>query len=164
MFKLGRLFGVEISMHWGAFVLMALITMNIVGFLSGKFPDSGSAAVHLGAILVSAGVMISILAHEFGHVLTARMFGVECDYVTLHMLGGVAGIRNKKPVLGTAVVTSANFSFWGPLSRGGGDNFLQFQNHTSCSGLFAETRPLRLGRSATCRRLVQPLRLRRRAK
>jgi hypothetical protein len=42
----------------------------------------------------------------------------------------------------------------GPLSRSDGDNFLQFQNLISCSGVVAETRPLRLGRSAKKQRLV----------
>ena len=39
------------------------------------------------------------------------------------------------------------------LSRSGEDNFLQFQNLLSCSGVVAETRPLRLGRSAKEQRL-----------
>ena len=73
-------------------------------------------------------------------------------------LRSVGRSTNLTEVCHTPALTN-RLQLQGPLSRSGGDNFLQFQNHINCSGVVAETRPLRLGRSAKKQRVVQPLRV-----
>ena len=62
-----------------------------------------------------------------------------------------------QPLLQTRQINRLQFEV--PLARVGEDNFLHFQNLISCSGVVAETRPLRLSRLATCWRFVHPLRV-----
>lgn len=44
-------------------------------------------------ILMTIGLYVSVLVHEFGHALTARLYGVRTDRVTLWLLGGVASFE-----------------------------------------------------------------------
>lgn len=44
-------------------------------------------------ILMTIGLYLSVLIHEFGHALTARLYGVRTDRVTLWLLGGVASFE-----------------------------------------------------------------------
>ncbi len=49
--------------------------------------------LNIGAIIFPF-VGLIILIHEYGHILTARYFGIRTDTVVLSMLGGVAYIRD----------------------------------------------------------------------
>jgi Zn-dependent protease len=68
-------------MHWSWFLLL-LITIDING--------------DIGKMLFDFTVLISVFGfvviHEFGHILAARKYGVNCERVTLMMLGGMAHI------------------------------------------------------------------------
>lgn len=47
----------------------------------------------LFGLLVTLGLYASVLIHEFGHALTARMYGVPTERVTLWFLGGIASFE-----------------------------------------------------------------------
>ena len=49
-------------------------------------------ALTFGA-LVTLGLYASVLVHEFGHALTARLYGVPTERVTLWFLGGIASFE-----------------------------------------------------------------------
>ena len=63
-------------------------------------PEGGSApavgrpglALFFG-ILVTLGLYASVLVHEFGHALTARLYNVPTERVTLWFLGGIASFE-----------------------------------------------------------------------
>ena len=42
--------------------------------------------------LAACGLFLSVLVHEYGHALTARLFGVRTRSITLWLLGGVAAL------------------------------------------------------------------------
>jgi len=89
-FKIGSLFGIPIRLH---------ITMAIVPFLAFWFSgrsDLVGFAIALGFTVVLFG---SVVAHELGHALTARRFGVHTADIVLMPIGGVARIVNlpKRP-------------------------------------------------------------------
>lgn len=85
-FRIGRFAGIDIKVHWSV-LLIAVVLANMLGRQIGY----GPAAVGV------AGFMISILAHEFGHALTARRYGVDTESIQLWALGGVARLDREAP-------------------------------------------------------------------
>lgn len=76
---IGRLFGTDIYCDLSFFLLIALY-----------FLTSRSAAA---AALFSAAVLLSVLVHEFGHVLAVRRLLKSPSIVVLWMLGGLTIYR-----------------------------------------------------------------------
>ncbi len=85
-FKLGRLFGIAVNMHWS----VALIGMLLGASLGGAI---GWFAAGVGVV----GFLASILVHEFAHALTARRFGVGTESIQLWALGGIARLDRESP-------------------------------------------------------------------
>jgi Zn-dependent protease len=84
-----RLFSVRkipVHAHWSAFIIVALISVNI-----------GSAAGLLVAVIAALAFLLSILLHELAHALVARRFGVGTDRITLWGLGGIASLDRDSP-------------------------------------------------------------------
>ncbi len=91
-FPLGRLFGSELRVHVTFFLLLAW-----VGFAA--YSDGGwSAAVH-NLVFVLA-LFACVVAHEYGHALMARRFGIRTPDITLLPIGGLARLERmpEKPM------------------------------------------------------------------
>lgn len=84
--SLGRYFGIPVRAHWS----MALVAVLFGVSLAGSF---GLVA----GVVVVAAFFVSILAHEFGHALVARRYGVETQSIDLWALGGVARLDREPP-------------------------------------------------------------------
>ncbi len=83
--SLGRISGIEIRVHVTFFLLIAWIAIT-VGAAGGGFAA-------LEAVVFIAAVFACVVAHEFGHALAARSFGIGTRDVTLLPIGGVANIE-----------------------------------------------------------------------
>jgi Zn-dependent protease/CBS domain-containing protein len=100
-FRLGRLAGIPIAIHWSWLVVAVLITWTLAASI---FPDqnpglSDSAYVAMG--VVAALVFFAcLLLHELGHAFQARREGVEIDGITLWLFGGVARFKGLFPSAG----------------------------------------------------------------
>ena len=84
--NLGRYAGIPVRAHWSMAFIAALIGLNWstnLGVVAGVL-----------ATIVFFG---SILAHEFGHALVARRFGVNTESIDLWALGGVARLDREPP-------------------------------------------------------------------
>jgi Zn-dependent protease len=84
--RLGTYSGIPVRAHW---------SMALVAVLLGV-----SWSMELGAvsgIIVTAALFASILAHEFGHALVARRYGVNTQSISLWALGGVAQLDREPP-------------------------------------------------------------------
>lgn len=77
MLKLGRFLNVDVSLHWTLFLLIGWTAVTSPG---GVVP----------AILFMTAVFSCVLAHEFGHSLAARQYGIETASINLFPIGGVA--------------------------------------------------------------------------
>lgn len=77
-----RILGSDIHLH---VTLLCSAALFYWGNVRGQ--TAQEAAVSWLFYLVVFG---SILVHEFGHVLVARLYGVDCRKITLHGLGGLA--------------------------------------------------------------------------
>lgn len=85
-FKLGKLFGIAVNMHW---------SVALIGMLLGA--SLGNEIGWLAAAVGVVGFLASILAHEFAHALTARRFGVGTQSIQLWALGGIARLDRESP-------------------------------------------------------------------
>ncbi|MEX5632444.1 site-2 protease family protein [Parafrankia sp. FMc2] len=97
--RVGNVHGVPIFVSPLAFVFAALITSLLVSAIGDRLRAATSTPVTDGhvlalALLVSAGFLLSLLAHEIGHALTAQYFGLRVRSVTLH---GFAGFTEFEP-------------------------------------------------------------------
>ena len=83
--NIGRVAGTEVRIH--ITFLLFLIWIFAAAYMSG-----GSAAAWDGLIYILL-VFLCVLLHEFGHIFTARGFGVKTPDVTLLPIGGVARLE-----------------------------------------------------------------------
>ncbi|MGZ3602643.1 MAG: M50 family metallopeptidase [Ktedonobacterales bacterium] len=94
--RLGRIAGIEINLDWSWLVILALFTGSLA---TGQFPQTVpglSAVAYLGAgLLASLLLFASVIAHELGHSLVARRFGVPVKDITLYIFGGVSSLERE---------------------------------------------------------------------
>ncbi len=84
-FPIGHLFGSELRVHVTFFLVLAWIGTAV-------WIESGPAAAAVSLIYVLL-LFACVVAHEFGHALTARRFGIRTPDVTLLPIGGVARLE-----------------------------------------------------------------------
>lgn len=84
-FSLGRIAGTEVRVHFTFLLLVAWY-----GIAAGL---RGGQTAAIGAVVFILAVFACVLAHEFGHVLTARRYGINTRDITLLPIGGVANIE-----------------------------------------------------------------------
>src|SRR5258707_6158980 len=80
--NIGSIAGTAIRIHVTFLLLLAFFFLQ--GWAAGSINDGVNSVVFV--VLVFA----CVLAHEFGHIFTARAFGVETPDVTLLPIGGGA--------------------------------------------------------------------------
>src|SRR5215468_5076955 len=80
--NIGSIAGTAIRIHITFLLLLAFFFLQ--GWAAGSINDGVNSVVFV--VLVFA----CVLAHEFGHIFTARAFGVKTPDVTLLPIGGVA--------------------------------------------------------------------------
>lgn len=91
-FPLGRLFGSELRVHVTFFLLLAW-----VGFAA--YSDGGLSAAIENLLFVLA-LFACVVAHEYGHALMARRYGIRTPDITLLPIGGLARLERmpQKPM------------------------------------------------------------------
>lgn len=75
MLRLGRILGIDVSLHWTLLLLIAFAGMT-----------SGTA-------FVTAAIFGCVLLHELGHSMAARQFGIETHSIVLLPIGGIASLE-----------------------------------------------------------------------
>lgn len=110
--KLGRIFGVEIGLHYSWFIIALLITLSLANQFQLNNPR-WSDSLRWGLALVTAVLFfVSIVVHELSHALVAKARGLPVRAITLFALGGVAQIEKE--------AADAKTEFWmgivGPIT------------------------------------------------
>lgn len=91
-FPIGRLLGSELRVHYTFLLLVA--------FIGGSaWMNAGPEAALINTVYVLA-LFACVIAHEYGHALTARAFGIPTPDITLLPIGGLARLARipEKPV------------------------------------------------------------------
>lgn len=84
--KIGRIAGIDVRIHWTFWLLIGWIGFVVLAAGAGV----QGTVYALGLI---AAVFACIVLHELGHALTARHFGYQTRDITLLPIGGVARFR-----------------------------------------------------------------------
>jgi Zn-dependent protease/CBS domain-containing protein len=84
-FPIGRLFGSEVRVHVTFFLLLAWIAI-------AHYQQGGTQAAVEGVAFILA-LFACVIAHEFGHALTARRYGIRTPDITLLPIGGLARLE-----------------------------------------------------------------------
>src|SRR4030095_6263585 len=110
--KLGRIFGVQVGLHYSWLIIALLVTLSLVGQFYAVNPNWGSGVIWTTAIITSLLFFTSLLLHELSHAAVARSRGLPVRSITLFALGGVAQIEKE--------AENAKTEFWmaivGPIT------------------------------------------------
>lgn len=82
---LGRIAGTAVRIH-----VTFLLFLAWIGFSALR--QGGTEAATRNVVFIVA-LFLCVLLHEFGHILTARRFGIATPDVTLYPIGGVASLE-----------------------------------------------------------------------
>jgi Zn-dependent protease len=85
--RVGRLAGIPLYVHWTFLILIAWVVM--AHWLQGQ--DVASTLEGVGFILAIFGCVV---LHELGHALAARRYGIKTADITLLPIGGVARLES----------------------------------------------------------------------
>lgn len=88
--KLGRIFGVEIGLHYSWFIIALLITLSLASQFSLTNPDWSDNLRWGLAIITAVLFFAAIVAHELSHALVAKARGLPVRSITLFARGGIA--------------------------------------------------------------------------
>jgi Zn-dependent protease/CBS domain-containing protein len=110
--KLGKIFGIQIGLHYSWFLIALLIVFSLSAQFHATNPGWGNSLILTVALATAILFFVSLVLHELAHSLVATTHGLPVKEITLFALGGVSQIE-KNP-------TSAKIEFWmafvGPLT------------------------------------------------
>ena len=112
-FTIGKLFGSEIKVHATFLLLLAWIG-------SAAWLAEGPSAALLNVVFVLS-LFACVVAHEFGHALMARRFGVRTSDITLLPIGGMARLEKIPDEPGQEIAVAlagptVNLGIWAVLT------------------------------------------------
>ena len=110
--RLGRIFGIEIGLHYSWLIIAVLISTSLAGHFSEAHPNWEATTIWTSAIITALLFFVAIILHELSHAAVARLRGLPVRSITLFALGGVAQIGKE--------AADAATEFWmgiaGPLT------------------------------------------------
>ncbi|KPM55879.1 peptidase M50 [Frankia sp. CcI49] len=112
--RVGAVHGVPIFVSPMALVFAALVASLLVGTIGNRLPSATDEHVLALSVIVSVGFVLSLLAHEIGHALTAQGFGLRVRSVTIHGFAGFTEFEPEPPSAGREFL----IAFVGPAVNG----------------------------------------------
>jgi Zn-dependent protease/predicted transcriptional regulator len=110
--RLGRIFGVEIGLHYSWFIIAFLIILSLAAQFSVNNPNWSDGLRWALATITAVLFFAAILVHELSHAIVAKARGLPVRSITLFALGGVAQIEKE--------AADAKTEFWmgiiGPIT------------------------------------------------
>ncbi len=126
-FPIGRLFGSELRIH--------VTFLLLLGWIAYAGWQAGGSTAAIAHTLFAIALFACVIAHEFGHALTARRYGIATPDITLLPIGGVARLERMPEKPGQEIVVAlagpaVNLAIWALLgllsgafgTAGGGSN------------------------------------------
>jgi Zn-dependent protease/CBS domain-containing protein len=99
--KLGRIFGIEIGLHYSWFIIVLLITLSLAAEFQALNPQWESGVIWATAIVTGLLFFTTIILHELSHAAVAKARHLSVSSITLFALGGVAQIEREPNEAGT---------------------------------------------------------------
>lgn len=95
MLKLGKIFGIPISVHASWLVIFGLLSYGIgADYILQIYPDTSDKIAYLYSSITSLILFFCLLIHEIAHSLAARSFGINTKSIMLFLFGGTAEFEN----------------------------------------------------------------------
>jgi len=92
-YRLLRVFGIDILVHWSWLAIFALLTWWLSqGFFKDEYEDWTARERWIAAVVSSLAFFTSILLHELAHSLVAKREGLPVKSITLFIFGGVSAL------------------------------------------------------------------------
>jgi Zn-dependent protease/CBS domain-containing protein len=95
-FKIARVAGIDIGIHYTWLFAFALIAWSLAGgFFPSTFPGFDPATYWLLGVAGAVGLFASVLFHELSHSLVAIARGMRVHSITLFIFGGVSNLQGE---------------------------------------------------------------------
>src|SRR5260370_1931145 len=95
-FRIGKIAGIEISIHVSWFIILVLLTWSLAtGWFATLYPGWSPVTYWVTSVLASLLLFCSVLAHELAHSLVARARGLSVKNITLLIFGGISNIEQE---------------------------------------------------------------------
>jgi Zn-dependent protease/predicted transcriptional regulator len=94
-FKLGRIFGIEIGIHFSWVFIALLIILSLGTYFQSTQTTWQPGQQWIAALLAALLFFSSLLAHEMGHSLVAKHYGINVRSITLFLFGGVSQLEKE---------------------------------------------------------------------
>ena len=97
-FRLGKILGIPILVHYSWLFIFALVTLSLSGVYFPDYYPTWSAQLDWGVgVATTLLFFASVVAHELTHSVVSMRFGVPVKSITLFIFGGVARI-GREPI------------------------------------------------------------------
>jgi Zn-dependent protease/predicted transcriptional regulator len=93
--RLGRLFGIEIGLHYSWFLIALLLTLSLATHFRATQAQWSETVIWAAAVVTGVLFFSALVLHELAHALTARARGLPVGAITLFALGGVSRIQGE---------------------------------------------------------------------
>ncbi len=96
--KIARIMGIPIRVHFTWFIVFGLITWSLSTFYFPKAaPDLPAASYWIKGALAALLLFVSVAFHELAHSFVARKYKLSIESITLFIFGGVAQMKGEPP-------------------------------------------------------------------
>src|SRR4030095_12188489 len=93
--KLGRIFGVEIGLHYSWLLIALFIAFSLIGYFKSAHPNWDDSVIWSMALVTAVLFFAAVIAHELSHAMVAKRRGLPVRSITLFALGGVAQLEKE---------------------------------------------------------------------
>ncbi len=100
--RAGSLFGIPLLIDPSWFFVLALITLSDGSVFQQNHPEWGATIAWGTGLLMALLLFTSVLLHELGHSLVAKIQGIQVKSITLFFFGGIAAIEQEPKTPGKA--------------------------------------------------------------
>ncbi len=97
--RLGKIFGIEISVHFSWLIILVLLTWSLaIGWFSVVYPGWSPATYWLVSFSAAVFLFVSVLVHELAHSVVARVRGLPVKNITLFVFGVFLTLQRSRRV------------------------------------------------------------------
>jgi len=89
-FKLGKVFGIPIGIHYTWLIALVLITMSLIAQFAASYPHWGRFTHFIVGLVTAVLLFASVLIHELAHSLVALAKGIPVHSIVLFIFGGIS--------------------------------------------------------------------------
>jgi Zn-dependent protease len=91
--RLGRILGIPVGIDYSWFLIFFLLTWTLaVGFFPAEYKNWPTVLYWIISALTTIMLFVSVLLHELGHSIVAKLYKIPVHSITLFIFGGVSQI------------------------------------------------------------------------